>query len=390
MYNIVMTIAEHSRTRASERSSPAAASKSGGRVVSLDALRGFDMFWILGAGGVVREWAAIKNYQPLQVVAEQLEHKSWDGFAFEDLIFPLFVFLVGVSLVFSLGKLLQTRGSIIAARRIILRSIALFLLGIVYNGGLAKHFSDVRLMGVLQRIALSYLAAGIMFCILGRRAMAVIAVAVLAGYWALLSFVPVPGVAHQSFAEGANWPNYVDAHYLPLHKYDGDHDPEGMLSTFPAIVTCLLGVFAGMLLKDGSVAPSRKVGWLLLAGALGVALGFAWGLQFPVIKKLWTSSYVLVAGGFSAVLLGLFYLVIDVWKLQRWAAPFVWIGMNAITLYLFSSLFSFKGLAERLIGGEFKFRILGQYGNVTVAALAVMLVLLLARFLYKRQIFLRV
>lgn len=374
------------------RSSPATDSpKKSARLVSLDALRGFDMLCILGAGEVIVRLAKIYPNHTLQVVAAELEHRQWEGFNFEDLIFPLFVFLVGVSLVFSLGKLLQTRGPAVAVRRIIIRSIVLFLFGILYNTGMGEHYQDIRIMGVLQRIALAYLFAGLMFCFLGARTMAIIALVILAAYWALLVFVPVPGVQPHSFAEGANWPNYVDRHYLPLHKYDqNDHDPEGILSTFPAIVTCLLGVFAGMLVKRESVGPYSKVACLVLGGAAIGAIGYAWGLEFPIIKKLWTSSYVLVAGGYSAMLLGLFYLVIDVWKFRIWSAPFVWVGTNAITLYMFQRLFGFKGLAERCIGGDFERNVLKQFGPLAVDLLAVVFLLMLARFFYKRQIFLRV
>ncbi len=360
------------------------------RLISLDALRGFDMLCILGAGELVRDFAQINSNHTLAVVAAQLEHRRWEGFAFEDLIFPLFVFLVGVSLVFSLGKLLQTRGTASAVRRIIIRSIILFLFGILYNTGMGHHYGEIRIMGVLQRIALAYLAAGLMFCFAGPKTMAAVAAGILVVYWVLLAFVPVPGVSPHSYAEGANWPNYVDAHYLPLHKYDGDHDPEGYLSTFPAIVTCLLGVFAGLLLKRESIGPYSRVVCLVLGGAAMAAIGYAWGLEFPIIKKLWTSSYVLVAGGYSAMLLGIFYLVIDAWKLRFWTAPFLWVGMNAITLYMIQRLFGFTGLAERCIGGDFERNVLRQYGPLAVDTLALVFLLALARFLYKRRIFLRV
>lgn len=364
------------------------------RLMSLDALRGFDMFWIIGGEEIfhaLNQAATGKSYhRPFEFMAWQLTHKNWEGFGFYDLIFPMFVFMVGASLVFSLGKLIATRGRGAALRRVVFRSVVLYLMGLVYYGGLSKGYGDVRLMGVLQRIALAYFFAGVLFCFLKPRGLIFVTAALLVVYWALLTFVRAPGETRVSFAEGHNLTNWVDAHYLPGFKWDGDHDPEGLLSTLPAVASCLLGVFAGLVLKAGNVRPFNKVAVLLLGGAISVGLGFAWGMQFPVIKKLWTSSFVLVAGGYSAMLLGLFYLVIDVWKVRGWCAPFVWIGMNAITLYFVAHLFKFEGLAERFVGGQFGHSAFGAYAPVASALLAMLFVLLLARFLYTRRIFLRV
>lgn len=364
--------------------------KASGRLMSLDALRGFDMIWILGAGGIVVQLAKLSDSSIMKILGSQMQHKAWDGFAFEDLIFPMFVFIAGVSMVFSLTKQLETRGRSGAIRRLLSRAILLFLLGVFYSGGLTKGFADVRLLGVLQRIALASLFAGLAFCFLRTRGLLVLTVGLLAGYWALLTFVPMPGLESPSFAEGKNLTNYLDAQYLPGRKYNGDHDPEGLLSTFPAVASCLLGVLAGLLLKNEKIRPAIKVVSLLVAGVLGVGLGFAWGLQFPVIKKIWTSSFVLVAGGYSAILLGLFYLVLDIWQWRRWASPFVWIGTNAILLYMLGNIVSFRGLAERLVGGDVRTSLFAQYGPLASSIVAVLLVLAVARFFYVRQIFLRV
>jgi len=359
------------------------------RLLSLDALRGFDMFWILGGEALVHDAYRISHAAAFRILNQQFKHKPWEGFAFYDLIFPLFVFMVGCSIVFSIQKMLATQGKARTIRRIIIRSVALYVFGILYYGGFSKHFHDIRLLGVLQRIALCYFFTALMFVFLSPRTMAIVAAVLLLGYWALLSFVPVPGENAISFEEDHNWPNYIDAHYLPLRKWDKTHDPEGLLSTIPAIVTCTLGVFAGLLLKSPRMSPQRKVLTLLVAGALALAIGFFWGLQFPIIKKLWTSSYVLVASGYSAILLALFYLVIDVWKFQLWARPFVWIGVNAITLYLLVELIDFHDLAARIVGGDIAGSI-AAYGSLVVSIVMMLLILLLARFLYKRQIFLRV
>ena len=193
--------------------------------------------------------------------------------------------------------------------------------------------------------------------------MAAICVALLFGYWALMALVPVPNLGAGHYEAGRNLANYVDSIYLPLSKWNGNWDPEGLLSTLPAIGTCLLGVLAGLFLRKETVAAQKKVVWLSAAGVISLLLGFLWGTWFPIIKQIWTSSYVLVTGGFSVLLLALFHQIIEVWGWRRWAAPFIWIGSNAIALYMLfgwpgmplkGGIFSFQDLASRLWVGRLK------------------------------------
>jgi predicted acyltransferase len=360
----------------------------GARLVSLDALRGFDMFWIVGGEEIVHALHKISDNGAVSLIAAQMDHKQWEGFAFYDLIFPLFVFIVGVSLVFSLSKTIARDGRAAVVLRLVRRAVLLYALGVISYGGFATPFEQIRLLGVLQRIALCYLFAGLAFCFLSTRAQIVLRATLLIGYCALLTWVPVPGGGPGNFSEGKNLANYVDAQYLPLRKWDTDHDPEGLLSTLPAIATCLLGVFAGTLLRRTDRSDRQKLLWLILGGLTLVALGWLWGLQFPVIKKIWTSSYVLVAGGYSCLLLAAFYQVVDVWKYRAWAQPFVWIGMNSITIYMAHNLIDFKKIAQRLVGGDLNDS-MGRYGELAIAAVVVILTFALCRFLYVRKIFLR-
>ena len=359
------------------------------RLVSLDALRGFDMFWIIGGEEIVQALKRISDSGFVRFLVYELTHRRWEGFAFEDLIFPLFVFIVGVSLVFSLSRSVQRDGKVKTCWKILRRAVVLYLIGIVYYGGISQGVDQIRPMGVLQRIAICYLAAGLLFLAFRPRGLVVVCILLLVGYWALMTFVPVPGFGAGDFAEGKNLANYFDRLYLPFHKWDGDHDPEGLLSTLPAIASCLLGVFAGLLLRKKETGEYKKVLFLALAGAACVLLGFLWGTQFPVVKKIWTSSFVLVAGGYSCLLLAAFYLILDIWKWQRWAAPFVWIGANAITLYLAWAFIDFPALAKRLVGGPVA-NSLGNWNELLIAIVALGLVLLLARLLYRRNVFLRV
>jgi predicted acyltransferase len=414
------------------------------RLMSVDALRGFDMFWIIGADALVR---ALKNMSPNFVtttLATQLEHVEWAGLHFYDLIFPLFVFIVGVSLVFSLRRARQEEGRAGALRRVFRRSLLLFALALFYSGGLTDPWPNIRLLGVLNRIALCYFFAGLIFCFFNPRAMAAICAGLLVGYWALMTFVPIrdiqlenehlarlaadtgdlktaalfkgttnlstlknsPGWAAAQkmfdgttktvtgkFEKGLNLANHLDFQFLPGKKWDVFWDPEGLLSTLPAIATCLLGVFAGLLLMNPNVADERKVAILFGAGAIAIATGLLWSMQFPIVKKIWSSSFVLVAGGCSALLLAGFFLVVDVWQKRTWCQPFVWIGMNSITIYVASNLLGgFRRVGARLAGGDLKNGLetfAPGAGELLVAIVGLALAFAFVHFLYRRKIFLR-
>ncbi len=373
---------------AENTSSSLPANPTSSRLLSLDALRGFDMFWIAGAEEIVHALRKISDAGLPRLLASQMDHKDWAGFAFYDLIFPMFVFIVGVSIVFSLGKQIEKEGKAGAMRRIFTRALLLYLLGIFCYGGLSTPVEGIRLLGVLQRIALAYLFASLIFCYFKTKGRIVICASLLIGYWALMTFVPVPGVGAGNFDEGKNLANYIDSQYLPWRKWNGNYDPEGLLSTMTAIASCLLGVFAGTWLKSAAPA-NKKTAYLFGAGIVLASLGWLWHLQFPVIKKIWTSSFVLVAGGYSCMFLATFYQIIDVWKVQKWAMPFVWIGTNAITIYLAHALIDFHEIASRFVGGE-NHPIFGAYQALVVTIAVSLLTFIFCRFLYQRKIFLRV
>jgi len=362
------------------------------RLASLDALRGFDMMLIAGAGNLGFALDRLGGGPIVRALARQLDHVPWEGIHIYDLVFPTFIFLMGVAIPFSLCRMEERLGRTAAEHRIYRRAALLFLLGILCNGGLSHPLSDVRWAGVLQRLALCYLASGLMFLNLRKRELAGVCAALLVGYWALLTFVPVPGIGAGHYAEGQNLANWLDRMYLPGRKWDGDHDPEGCLSTLPAIASCLLGVLSGIWLRDGRVSPFMRGMLLAAAGAVLLLAGHRWGMTFPVIEKIWTSSYVLVAGGISAAAMAALYLVLDVWRIRAWAAPFVWIGANAITIYLMSNVVDFGALALRFVGGDVGMlleRLRPGLGGLVAALFSVFLCVAVARFLYRRAILIR-
>lgn len=369
---------------------PVSPSKIGERLVSIDALRGFDMFWIMGADKLARtlcEWWGTE--QSLRL-GEQFEHVSWDGFHFYDLIFPLFLFVVGAVIPFSLSKYrtgAHPGASIFV--RIVRRVAFLFVLGLMYNGALQfPPLQDLRVMGVLQRIAICYGAAAILYLILGMRGQAVVFAAILLGYWALFALVPSPASgARGDYSMETNIAGYVDHHYLPGRPYAAYGDNEGLLSTIPAIATTLLGVFAGEWLRLNR-SGWGKVGGLLAAGLACLGAGYAWGYVLPINKILWTSSYVLVVGGWSLILLAFFYAVVDVLKIRLWSLFFVVIGMNAITIYFLPKIIDFGEVSRFFLGGAAK--LAGPLAGTALIIAGMLLVKwLLLLYLYRRRIFLR-
>ncbi len=351
------------------------------------------MFWILGADSIGSAILGVQGGSLVRTLGEQLDHVAWEGFRFYDLIFPLFVFMVGVSIVFSLTRMVEREGRGAALGRIVRRTVLLYLLGIFVYGGFSTPYQEIRLLGVLQRIALCYGITATLFLYFRPKVLAGIAVALLLGYWGLLALVPAPGETSVSYAEGHNIVNWFDSQYLPLRKWDTTHDPEGILSTVPAVVTCLLGVFAGLCLADTRRTDREKVTLLAAAGVTLLVAGYGWGLVFPIIKKLWTSSYVLVAGGWSLLFMATFHEIIEIRGWKRWAQPFIWIGMNPIALYLLAHVISFQQLAQRLVGGSVAVwmdsRIVAGFGGFLVSLVSILLCVALARFLYQRQIFIR-
>jgi len=396
---------------------PSAVQAPGRRLLSLDALRGFDMFWIVGGEELVHALYKALPWGPLHVLDRQMDHQPWAGVHFYDLIFPLFVFMVGCSVVFSLTKTIEREGRAAALKRVFFRSLVLYVFGLLVYGGISEGIENVRWMGVLQRIALSYFFTSLLFCFLSPRGLMVACAGLLLGYWGLTALVPIrdfnletghlkamgltpsgpetlsrflatTNMVRGRYDDGLNLPQQIDYQYLPGHRWDGAYDPEGLLSTMPAVGTCLLGVFAGLLLRGGSVDGKKKGLVLIAAGIASVLVGFAWGLEFPIIKKIWTSSYVLVAGGYACIFLGTFYHVIEVLGWRRWCGPFVWIGMNPITIYMAFHLIEFSKYAKLVIGGPV-YKALGTWGDMGIALTVVAMTFGLVGFLHSRKIFLR-
>lgn len=325
--------------------------EKGARLLSLDALRGFDMFFIMGGGPLMIAICAALG-APDCAFARQFRHVPWAGFAFEDLIFPLFLFIAGVSFPFSMAKRLAqgaTRASLVW--HTLRRGLTLIFLGLVYNGFLKLDLAHVRIFGVLQLIGLAWTVAALLYLWFGRTARAGIAVALLVGSWLLFRFVGAPDFPDAApFSPEGNLGCWIDRTLFGSHIYTPLFDPEGTAGILPSIVTPMLGMFAGELLRS-ALSGGKKVLILLASSVAMAGCGLLMSLSIPVVKALWSSSFVLVAGGCSAALLALFYYVIDVKGWHGWTLFFRVIGMNAITIYLVQRIVGLHSASKFLFGG---------------------------------------
>ena len=367
--------------------------KTTDRLVSLDALRGFDMFWIAGGAEIVHALAKVSHSGLIGWMDVQTEHVAWNGFHFFDMIFPLFLFIAGVTFPFSLNKRRangQTSGQIY--KHIITRGLVLVFLGVVYNGLLHFSFHDLRYASVLGRIGLAWMFAALIVMNSKISWQAIWCGVILLGYWAILKLIPVPGYGAGHLTQEGSIVGYVDRMLLPGRLYLGNHDPEGILSTLPAIGTALLGMLTGHLLrmKDVKLSSIKKLGIMAGTGVVFILLSQLWNLALPINKNLWTSSFVLITAGLSLLFLSLFYLIMDIWQIRWWAFPFVIIGLNPITIYLAQAgMINFSSTAQYFFGGLIRFA--PAANQEFWSALAYFLVSwLFLYFLYKKKIFLKV
>ncbi len=386
------------------------------RITSIDALRGLTIAFMI----LVNDPGDWKH------VYGQLDHSEWNGLTLTDLVFPNFLFLVGCSIVFAMGSRVEAGVSrTTIALQIVRRAAIIFAIKMALTAFPHFHMTHLRIFGVLTRIALCYLVAGLiyLYCRSARYLIA-ITVALLVGYWILMRFVPVPGLGHPVtdfplLDHDRNLAAWMDRGFNAwcqrwLHTgllYERTRDPEGLLSTLPAVATTLIGVLAGLWLRRPHGEAARTRNMLFLAGAALLSVGYAWGLVFPVNKNLWTSSYVLVCGGWSLIALALFFWLLDVARIQdrsRVARAMLWpmlvYGSNAITAFALSNLIVMLLIAWKVPRGDGNLttawnwpytHFFARHGSTDNASLAFALVFVLLCFLpnwllWRKRIFLRV
>jgi predicted acyltransferase len=349
------------------------------------------MFWITGGEEVLHVLAKSTGWVAALFLAEQFTHVAWNGFRPYDLIFPLFIFLSGVSTPFALGSRLEKGtppGQLVS--KVIRRGLILVLLGIIYNNGIFQtEWASMRYPSVLGRIGLAGMFAQLIYLYSSTRSQWIWLGGLLLGYWLFLLYVPVPGCGAGLMTMECNPASYLDRTLLPGRLHKVIHDPEGLLSTLPAIGTALFGIMAGNLLRSARYTMPQKVGYLFGAGLACVLLGALWGMVLPINKNLWTSSFTVYVAGWSLLLLAVFYGTIDLLGWRRWAFFFVVIGTNSIVVYMASSFIDFDYTAKALFGGLLGFLPeAGRQVGIVVAYIAVQWVLLYV--LYRNKWFLKV
>ena len=359
------------------------------RLLALDALRGFDMLWIVGLGLFISSFAQVIDYRWAQALHAQLSHAPWHGFRAWDLIFPLFMFLAGASIPYAIrGKLEKGTPKKKLIWRILRRTVLLIFLGIVYNGAL-NDFSDPRYASVLGQIGLGYCIAAMIVLFTGKFKhvlFAFIIVSVIVTVSQLL--IPVPGYGANVLTPEGSINAYLDQLLLPGKLYAIYYDPEGVLCIVSGIGITLIGVLTGLLLRRDKLNGYQKTGFMAGTGILLVVTALLIHPWYPINKEIWTTPFNLLTGGISLILLAAFYLFADVLQLTRWSFPFRVIGMNAIAIYMAARIINFQDISLFLFGGMAS---LCGVWEVAVIDLGVILIQwLLLFFLYKKKIFLKV
>lgn len=360
------------------------------RLMSLDALRGFDMLFIMGLAAWV---VALCDFFPgsgvMQWLSGQMEHVEWNGLAHHDTIFPLFLFVAGISFPFSLAKQRANgKSSQHIYYKIIKRGIVLVLLGCVYNGIFGLDFENMRYASVLGRIGFAWMFAALLFVNFRTRVNIIISVVILVGYWLLLWLIPG---GTDPFSLENNLVGKIDMVVLPGRLHQGFFDPEGLFSTLPAIVTAMLGMFTGQLvqLPDEQCSGKKKVLYMLIGAVVLTLIGWAWSYAFPINKKLWTSTFVCVVAGYSLLMFALFYYIIDVKGHIRWSFFFRVVGLNSITIYLAQRIVNFGQISDFFLGGLIS-KCPEALGHFISATGYIAVCWLFLYFLYKKKIFLKV
>ncbi len=374
------------------------------RLLSLDAFRGI----------TIAAMVLVNDPGSNDAAYPQLKHSAWNGWTMTDMIFPFFLWIVGVAMVFSFAKRVE-RGE--DKKKLILhavrRGIIIFLLGYVVNNfpfgffGGGFPLASARIPGVLQRIAICYVVSTIIYLYTSVRGQIAWAVALLAGYWALVKLVPVPGYGAGVLEPRGNLEWYLDSTLLNGHTFlwapTPGFDPEGILSTIPAIATALLGIITGQFLRSERTRE-EKTAWMFVVGNGMLLLGMILDMWLPINKNMWTSSYVIFMGGWALIGLAIFYWLIDVKGYRKWATPFLIFGMNAIALYMFAELFATilwtipaarsDGTGYTLHEHIFEAWFLPWAGPINAslffATAFVLLTFLLARVLWKRKWFIKI
>lgn len=360
------------------------------RLFSLDTLRGFDMLWIIGGGSLIGALAKATEWSWVEALEKQMHHVPWEGFRFEDLIFPLFMFISGVAIPFALtSKLEKGVEKSVLLKKVFKRMVLLIIFGLIYNGVLKNGFSDARYLSVLSQIGVGYFFASVIVINTKTiRTRIFWLIGIMAGITILQLFTPVPGFGPGVITPEGSINAWIDQQFLPGRLIYGTYDPEGILSIVSATAITLLGSFAGFILRNKTSTQQKKTGLLVGIGIPLILLALLLSPVYPIIKNIWTVTFNMLTAGISFLLMALFYYIIDVKKWRGWTFFFRVIGLNSITIYLGARIIDFWHSSEFTLG--FLAKATGDYGDAILAIGVITLEWLFLYYLYKNKIFLRV
>ena len=361
------------------------------RLLSIDALRGFDMLLISGGGTFLVLLENKTGLAWVDWIAAQLKHPTWNGFTFYDFIFPLFLFIAGVSMAFSLNKGIEMGLSKAELyKKAFWRMLILVILGIIDKNQPVTFFepSQIRVASVLGRIGLAGFFASLLYLNFSRLHRIFWVAGILLLYYAALFLIPVPGYGAGNLTMEGNLVGWIDRNFLPGRLLQKIYDENGLITQLPALCLTVMGSIAGDILRSDR-KESKKLQILLLAGIAGIGIGLFWGLHFPINKHLWSSSFILLTAGMAFLILSLFYYVIDVLKFQSWTFFFQVIGMNSLTIYLAYHFIDFEHTSHALFAGLYA-PVPEQFHDALEALGALVLVWSMMYFLYKKKIFIKI
>ncbi len=370
-------------------SQPSSISK---RLVSIDALRGFDMLMICGADAFFRQWHGKTDFAWVDLLSQQFEHPAWFGFTFYDFIFPLFLFIAGVSIPFSMNKgLEQGISKNELYKKAFIRMLILIGLGMLDKNAPFPFFDwpHIRLGSVLGRIGLTGFITIVLYLNFNSIKRLYMIGGILLFYYACLMWIPVPGYGAGDLSFEGNLVGWIDRTFLPGRLLQGTYDELGIFTQLPALCLTLLGAFTGDILRNHSLTDGKKFMRLLIVSAICIVMGLIWSLHFPISKHLWSSSFILLTGGMSVGLMAVFYGVIDILNVKKWSFFFVVIGMNSLAIYMLYRFVNFRYTSRMLFEGLY-INLDEKWHGVFETFGAVALVWILLYFLYKRKIFFKI
>ena len=371
------------------------------RLESLDILRGFDLFCLVGLEAVMHALDAAIDASWFDSVMWCFTHVDWEGFSSWDLVMPLFMFMSGITIPFALSRYKREGNKGVAYRRIIKRVVLLWLLGMVCQGNLLGLNPDRIYLysNTLQAIAMGYLIASVLYLNCSVKLQVGVAVMLLLAFWGCMEWIQVDGLGGGNYTPEGNFAEWVDCAVLGRFR-DGAIVEGGevifspwyrytwVLSSLTFGVTTLSGMFAGYILKSAEIQSIRKFYFLMVIGTVLVALGLLWGMQMPIVKKLWTSSMVLVSSGYCFMLMAIFYFIVDYKKMGKALGFFKVYGTNSIAAYMLATCVNFSSVSGSLLYGLRPY--VGDFYPTLIAVSNAAIVYIILRQMYKRQVFLKV